>query len=272
MAHIQMNFYSQTLQKNANVIVFLPTQDADDYLFGSGNAKYDPAKKYQTLYLLHGSYGDCTDWSRLASVERYAQAHCLAVIMPSAENSAYLNMDMGEPYLDYIGRELPEFLQAMFPLSARREDNFIAGLSMGGYGCMRIGLEFPERYAAIASLSGGVEMQMLRTHGGPHMEKMDKNYQAAVYGEGSLDGTRGDLVYLLKENLSLGKPIPKLYMCIGTEDFLYPANETFYSKVKGLAEIKYEKFSGVHDWVFWDGHIQDVMNWLPLAGKKVRVS
>ena len=75
MAHIQMSFYSNALKKNANVMIFLPTQDADDYLFGSGNAKYDPDKKYQTLYLLHGSYGDCMDWGRLASVERYAQQY-----------------------------------------------------------------------------------------------------------------------------------------------------------------------------------------------------
>lgn len=269
MAHIQLNFYSNVLLKNANVSVFLPTQDADDFLFGSGNAKYSPAKKYQTLYLLHGSYGDCTDWSRFACVERYAQAHCLALVMPSGENSAYLNMNAGENYLDYIGRELPQFLQTIFPLSARREDNFIAGLSMGGYGCMRVGLEFPERFAAIASLSGALDMQDLREHGGPHMEKMDPHYKLAAFGEGSLQGTQNDLLCLLKSDLKKGKPIPKLYMTIGTEDFLYPVNEAFYSKAKELVDIHYEKYPGVHDWLFWDAHIQDALNWLPLAESKV---
>lgn len=269
MAHLQMNFYSASLQKNANVIIFLPTQDADDYLFGTGNAKYDPAKKYQTLYLLHGSYGDCMDWSRLASVERYAQAHCLAVVMPSGENSMYLNMDAGEPYLDYIGRELPAFLERLFPLSPRREDRFIAGLSMGGYGCLRIGLEFPGQYGAIASLSGGTDLQMLRENGGPHLEKMDKHYQSAVYGEQNLRGTRNDLVTLLQQDLAEGKALPRLYMTCGTEDFIFPANESFYNAVKDLVEIQYEKYPGVHDWNFWDTHIQDVMNWLPLANQKV---
>lgn len=269
MAHIQLNFYSNALQKNANVTVFLPTQDADDYLFGDGNTKYDPAKKYQTLYLLHGSYGDYTDWSRLACVERYAQAHCLAVVMPSGENSAYLNMNAGENYLDYIGRELPQFLQTVFPLSPRREDNFIAGLSMGGYGCMRVGLEFPERFAAIASLSGALDMQALREHGGPHMEKMDRGYSLAVYGDRNLHGSRDDLLCLLRDNLDKGKSLPKLYMTIGTEDFLYPVNEAFYAKAKELADIRYETYPGVHDWIFWDAHIQDVLNWLPLAEGKV---
>lgn len=269
MAHIQMSFYSNSLMKNANVMVFLPTQDADDYLFGSGNAKYCKDKKYQTLYLLHGSYGDCTDWSRLASVERYAQQHCLAVVMPSAENSSYLNMDAGEAYLDYIGKELPAFLQIMFPLSKKPEDNFIAGLSMGGYGCMRIGLEYPERFGAIASLSGALDMQMLRDSGGPHMEKMDKRYTAAVYGGKRLSGTRNDLAVLLKEDLAAGKKLPKLFMTVGTEDFIYPTNEAFYHEVGDLVDIQYRKHPGVHDWVFWDTYIQEVMDWLPLAGKKV---
>ena len=204
MAHIQMSFYSNALKKNANVMIFLPTQDADDYLFGSGNAKYDPDKKYQTLYLLHGSYGDCMDWGRLASVERYAQQHCLAVVMPSAENSSYLNMDYGEAYLDYIGRELPAFLRIMFPLSERREDTFIAGLSMGGYGAWRLGLEFPEQYGAIASLSGGMEMKKIHAGHSAHMDKMDRNYQAAVNGERNLNDPRNDLLQLLQQDIAEG--------------------------------------------------------------------
>lgn len=269
MAHIQLNFYSNELMKNSNVTVFLPTQDADDYLFGTGNAKYDSAKKYQTLYLLHGSYGDHSDWSRLSRVEQYAQAHCLAVVMPSGENSAYLNMDAGENYLNYIGRELPQFLQTIFPLSTQQKDNFIAGLSMGGYGCMRVGLEFPERFAAIASLSGALDMQFLREHGGPHMEKIDPAYKLAVYGNRSLRNSQDDLLYLLMHDLALGKSIPKLYMSVGTEDFLFPVNESFYSQAKKLTDICYETYPGVHDWLFWDAHIQDVMRWLPLANGKV---
>ena len=270
MAHIQLNYYSPALKKNANVIVFLPSQDADDYLFGTGNAKYDPAKKFQTLYLLHGSYGDYLDWSRISNVERYAQAHCLAVVMPSAENSSYMKLANGEDYTAFIGKELPAFLQTMFPLSSRREDNFIAGLSMGGYGCWRIGLAYPASFGAIASLSGGMDMQMLRESGGPHLEKMDKHYQAGVWGgRATIRGSRDDIVVMLKDAVEAGVDLPKLYMNCGTEDFIFPSNEAFYEQAKDLADIQYEKFPGVHDWNFWDSHIQDVMNWLPLANAKV---
>ncbi|MEG1873912.1 MAG: acetylesterase, partial [Ruthenibacterium sp.] len=88
MAHIQCSFFSPALQKNANAMVFIPTVSADDYLGDEPMPDYCAAdKKYQTLYLLHGSYGDCNDWVHLASVERYAQEACLAVVMPSGENS-----------------------------------------------------------------------------------------------------------------------------------------------------------------------------------------
>lgn len=131
MAHLDCSFYSPSLRKNAKLTVFLPTMSADDYLYNDGHPRYfAPGARYQTLYLLHGSYGDCMDWCLLANAERYAQDHCLAVVMPSGENSNYVDMAHGEEYLTYITKELPAFLTTLFPLSTKREDTFIAGLSM----------------------------------------------------------------------------------------------------------------------------------------------
>ena len=138
MAYMDCGFYSKSLMKNARILVFIPTMSADDYLTGNHADYYREHSKYQTLYLLHGSYGDCTDWTRFTNILRYAQERCLAVVMPSAENSCYINMAQGEPYLDYISLELPDFLSTLFPLSGKREDTFIAGLSMGGYGAFPV--------------------------------------------------------------------------------------------------------------------------------------
>ena len=228
MAHIQCNFFSQALQKNANVIIYLPTQDADDYLFGTGNAKYGRSRVYKTLYLLHGSYGDYMDWTRLANADRYAQEHNI------------------------------------FPLSDKREDTYIAGLSMGGYGAVRIGLEFPERFGAICSLSGGLDMDMLNTGDTTeaHMAKFDKNYMKAISPNEKMAGTRDDLLYLLKAQLDAGKPIPKLFMACGTEDFIFPSNEKFYAEASKLVPIDYTRAPGVHDWKFWDCHLQEALDWL----------
>lgn len=262
-----MSFYANALKKNANVMIFLPTQDADDYLFGSGNAKYDPDKKYQTLYLLHGSYGDCMDWGRLASVERYAQQHCLAVVMPSAENSSYLNMDYGEAYLDYIGRELPAFLRIMFPLSERREDTFIAGLSMGGFGALRNGLKYSDTYGAIVSLSAAIHMEAMAASpvaGTPFFTT--RSFIESCFGDPDkmLESDKNPF-WLAEDMARRGARFPDIYMACGDEDGLLPCNQKFADL---LEEKKiphtFEIGPDAHEWDFWDTYIQKGMDWLPI--------
>ena len=82
----------------------------------------------------------------------------MAVIMPEVQRSFYCDMTNGPRYFTYIVDELPALCQRLFRVSARREDNFVAGLSMGGYGAMKAALSRPERYAAAASFSGAVDV------------------------------------------------------------------------------------------------------------------
>ncbi len=129
MAHIDCSFFSTSLKKNAHVIVFIPTVSADDYLEERAVDYYKEEKRFPVLYLLHGSYGDCMDWSRFTGIERYAQEKGIAVIMPSGENSSYVNMESGEAYLTYITRELPEFLwEVTEPTAAHWRDPAIMAM------------------------------------------------------------------------------------------------------------------------------------------------
>lgn len=264
MAHIDCSFYSPSLKKNAHLIVFLPSVSADDYLEDRPVRYYDPETRFPTLYLLHGSYGDCMDWCLRTGIERYAQEKGVAVVMPSGENSSYVNMAHGEAYLEYIGRELPEFTRKIFPLSRKREETWLAGLSMGGYGAFRVGLEFPETFGRLAALSGALDMQALQNSGEAHATRMPASYKNAVFADfHKVTGTRDDLAVLLAEQLAAGRPVPPLYMTCGTEDFILPTNEAFYSKAVelGVSPV-FEKHPGVHNWDYWDGHIKDVLNWL----------
>ena len=265
MAHIDCSFYSASLLKNVHVIVFLPSVSADDYLEEREIHYFDEQTRFPTLYLLHGSYGDCMDWCLRTGIERYAQDKGVAVVMPSGENSSYVNMAHGERYLDYIGRELPEFMTRMFPLSKDRERTYIAGLSMGGYGAYRVGLAFPETFGHIAALSGALDMVALMSSGAPHVSKMPLNYRRATFEDVSaIPGTEDDLLVLLKRLREAGRPVPRLYMTCGTEDFIFPSNESFFAQATALGfDITYEKYPGVHGWDFWDSHIQDVLRWLP---------
>lgn len=262
MAHIQLNFFSDSLRKSTNVLVFIPTTGPDDYLFNKEEQFLLPDKKYQTLYLLHGSYDDYGSWTRNSRIENYAQEKCLAVVMPTVENSAYLDMEYGEKYQTYISKELPEFLSVILPLSTKKEDTFIAGLSMGGGGAFRFALTFPEKYQAAASLSGALNMKAVDNCA--HMDKMPLNYMRAIYGEKE----HCEVIDLL-ETAELEK-LPPLYMVCGTEDFILPANETFYEKAKEKEiDVIYEKYSGSHSWEFWDMYIRNVLDWMPLACKMV---
>jgi len=266
MAHLDCSFYSTSLKKNTRVLVFIPTMSADDFLSDNHINYYRNGAKYQTLFLLHGSYGDCNDWTHLSNIERYAQENCVSVVMPSAENSNYVNMAHGEPYLNYISQELPDFLGKLFPLSRKREDTFIAGLSMGGYGAFRLAFEHPETYACAASLSGALDKAALQDSTAPHIAKMPLTYRKAVFADiKKVRGSENDLTVVLKKQITKGVDLPKLYMTCGTEDFIFPSNNEFYEEAKDLPiDLTYMKYQGIHDWNYWDTHIRDVLDWLPL--------
>ena len=254
MAHIQMNYFSNALKQNTDVQIFLPSPEPDDYLFGDLGKYRQKGKKYQALYLLHGSYDDGNSWVRKANIERYANEHSIAVIMPSAENSMYQNMEYGNSYETFIAEELPSFIEKLLPVSGKREDRFIAGLSMGGGGAFRMAFLYPEKYMAAASLSGGLGMEAVQ--GSAHLQKMPESYLRAI-------GKRSDV-----EELIAGctpEKLPGLYMTCGTEDFILPGNRRFYEAAadKGI-QVVYEEYPGTHSWEFWDKHIQDVLRWFPL--------
>ena len=133
MALIQVNFMSKALLRTVTVNVILPV---DKFSMADQAERED--KPYKTLYLLHGIFGNYTDWVTGTDIVRLAQARDLAVVMPSGENGFYLDQpDQGRNYAAFIGEELVNITRKMFPLSRKREDTFIGGLSMGGYGAIR---------------------------------------------------------------------------------------------------------------------------------------
>ena len=113
------------------------------------------------LYLLHGLSDDHTAWHRYTAVGRYAEKAGLAVVMPAVHRSFYTNEAHGHRYWDFVSEELPGVVHEFFRVTDRPEETFVAGLSMGGYGALKLALTHPERYAAAASLSGGLDLRRL---------------------------------------------------------------------------------------------------------------
>lgn len=164
---LNCQYYSTALQHNTQIQVIIPTPEGQEQITGEETKKrYDYKKGLPVVYLLHGAYGDCSSWVRFSNIERYAQSHQIVAVMASVENSFYQNMYHGNPYFTYITEELPAFVTALFPVSEKREDTFVAGFSMGGYGAWYVGLSCPERYSKIAGMSAAMDIAELGNSAG----------------------------------------------------------------------------------------------------------
>lgn len=242
MAFFQCQFFSEALQITASMNVILPQVK-------------EQGKLFPTLYLLHGLSDDHTAWSRQTSIERYATARGLAVVMPAVNRSFYADMSFGAKYWTFISEELPEIARSFFPLSPLKENNYVAGLSMGGYGAMKLALTFPERFAAAASLSGAVDVVRLRSidFGG------DILFTFRELGE--LENSSNDL-FTLAQQAAGKETLPRLYQCCGTEDFLYEDNIRYRDHCRKLGlPLTYEEEPGDHEWGYWDHKIAAVIDW-----------
>ena len=154
MALLNCDVFSDVLGLSTSLTVILP-QATTTQIGMTGNARdADPP----LLYLLHGLSDDHTIWLRRTSIERYVAPLGLAVVMPQVHRSFYTDEVYGNRYWTFLSEELPELVHGFFRLSRRRADTFVAGLSMGGYGAMKWALRCPERFAAVASLSGAVDI------------------------------------------------------------------------------------------------------------------
>ena len=263
MAFFDCSFHSDALGKACTMKVILPQRAATQI----GMESVAGRELYPVLYLLHGLSDDHTIWSRRTSIERYAAAYPLAVVMPDGDRSFYMDMAHGGRYDAFLTQELPSLVCDFFPISRRREDTFIAGLSMGGFGALKSALKYPERYAAGAGISSvlGIDFLYRNSLVTDHREFDD------VFGSEERWRESDDNPYRRAEQLAaMDGPRPKLLQICGTEDFLYADNLRFRDHLRRLGAFDYEYFEGpgVHCWEFWDQEIQRVLRWLPLAGKR----
>ena len=261
MALLHCNFMSRSLGRPVPIQVVLPT---DKMAGPQGQAPQGP---FKTLYLLHGIFGDETDWVCGTRLQSWAQDRNLAVVMPAGENSFYVdNPRASRLYGTYIGKELVDFTRRTFPLSAKREDTFIGGLSMGGFGAIVNGLQNPETFGAVCALSSALILDsMMENKEYTDFLMTNKGYYESVFGD--LDQVRGsDMDYdALAEKVAKEPVKPRFYIACGTEDGLIGVNRAFRDHLQGLGfDVTYEEGPGVHDWYFWDKYILKAMEWLPL--------
>ena len=259
MALIQVNYVSNALQRTVPLQVILPVDKL------TPDHQLPAEKKFKTLYLLHGFLGNYTDWVSGTRIQRWAEERDLCVVMPSGDNAFYVDRpETLNNYGRFIGEELVEITRRMFPLSRKREDTFIGGLSMGGYGAVRNGLKYHETFGSVISFSGVLQpFEALEKAPADY----DTSFEVGTFGDlkqaAVSDKNPTWLVHALagKQNAAL----PRVYIACGTEDMLLAHSRAFYEllKTKGF-DVTYEEGPGDHDWDFWDTYIKKAIDWLPL--------
>ena len=261
MALLHVDFFSDVLGMCAEMDVILPEKTSGQ--IGMEGVRKDG--KYPVLYLLHGMSDDHTIWQRRTSIERYASECGIAVVMPSTHLGWYTDMAVGFNWWTYISRELPEICRSFFPyMSDKREDTFVAGLSMGGYGALKCGLLAPETFCAAAALSGALDAVDVMHR---NTDSEGRRYWEDIFGPADkVAGTDNDL-FFVAERLAAqpDAKMPDLYIWCGTEDFLYDQNVRMHAHLESLNyNLTYEESAGDHQWKYWDEKIQTVLKWLPI--------
>ena len=261
MATLTMHYYSKVLNAVETVSAILPT----DHLFAQPDRSYRQGP-WRTIYLLHGFSGNHTQWLYESGIQQWAAQYGYAVIMPSGSNSFYLdNEDTQVNYGQFIGEELVEVTRKMFPLSQKREDTVIGGLSMGGYGAIRNGLRYPDTFGAILGLSSAmiVDEVSAMTPDWPGNHFAPYGYYRHTFGDPkALIGSDKDPRFLAKA-LADQNNKPLLFLACGSDDDLFDRSESFHTY---LDSIHYPHAwwvkPGKHDFSFWNLSMPAGLEWL----------
>ena len=240
MAYCELHYFSKALGKQTAATVLLP----------EGEGKAGP---FPVLYLLHGLSDDHTIWHRRTSIERYVADLPLIVVMPDGGRGFYTNAVEGFAYETAIIEDLIGYIDRMLPTRAERQGRCIGGLSMGGYGALKLALRHPERFCSAVSHSGALAFG----HGsGPENRHQSPEF-VRILGPDPAGGPND--LYALAENIDR-KNLPALRIDCGVEDFLIDDNRAFIAHLSrlGIAH-EYEEFPGKHEWGYWDEHVREAL-------------
>ncbi|MCX6938565.1 MAG: alpha/beta hydrolase family protein [Verrucomicrobia bacterium] len=250
MALSTLHWFSPILDKQTTAQVILPE---------SGKPPF------ATFYLLHGLSDDSSIWLRRTRIEHYVRDLPLIVVMPDGYRSFYTRPPAGPDFAAHIGVELPDCIERHFQARPERSARAVGGLSMGGYGALRVGLAHADRFCSANSHSGAVGWSALNlqndfaTH--PSLHGYGADFQRelrAIFGDDPR-GTEHDVAWLARR-AQASDQLPRLLLDCGTEDFLLEDNRAFHARL--LAEEvphHYREFPGAHDWDYWDLHVREAL-------------
>jgi len=239
MAFATINYFSNALGKASSVNVVFPE---------------DPElpRPWSAYYLLHGLSDDHTIWMRRTSVERHVAGLPLVLVMPDGGRGWYTNAVDGLAYEDDLIKDVVGLIDRTFPVKAERAGRAIGGLSMGGYGAVKLGLKHHDRFASVNSHSGALDLG-----GDPERVRLLGKEFGMIFGPNFKGGPEDPMTIV--EKVDHGR-LPALRIDCGTGDFLLAENRMFHEHLERLhIPHEYQEFPGGHDWGYWDQHVQEAI-------------
>ena len=260
MISINTRFESIVLKTQVEVEVYLPNPENFMHQVTDFKERYTFAP-FKTLFLLHGLMDSGRQWIENTSIARIAQDAGIALVIPSCGNNFYVNTIYGMAYSDFLSQELIGFVRAMFPLSEKREDNYIWGISMGGYGALRQAFMHPEMFSRAIAMSPTSDVEFSARFATAMGVKTDY-----IIGDWrTLDGSGLDLKVIAAQAVreAGAENIPQMLMIIADQDHMVRDNTAFRDCITklGIAN-EFHTYPGDHTWRFWDAHVQKCIDWL----------
>jgi len=264
MISFDCRFESIILRTQVEVKVFLPNPENFMNVVTDYRQRYT-FEPFKTVFLLHGLMDSAQQWVENTCITRLAQDAGLALVIPSCGNNFYVNTIYGPAYSDFIEKELMGFVQALFPLSDKREDNYIWGISMGGYGALRQGFVNPQLFSKVIAMSPTSDIEFTARFA--YAMGVDPEYVIGSWK--NLPGSELDLHTMADQNAGRVQEIPEMLLIIADQDYMVRDNSKFQEKLRDLGyKNEIRMYPGEHTWGFWSSHVEECIHWLTQDGEK----
>jgi putative tributyrin esterase len=238
MACATLNFHSPALAKACSMTVIVP----------EGSVGQPP---FPVCYLLHGLSDDHTSWARHTSIERHVAGLPLIVVMPDGGRGFYCDAVDGPAYERHLLDDVIGFVDRTFHTMPERQGRVIGGLSMGGYGAIKLALKYPQLFCSAVSHSAALDVQ----------RRLERPEVAAemrrIFGPAPGGGPNDPYALAATIDRTL---LPALRLDCGLEDGLLEENRAFHRHLEQLGiPHEYAECPGAHTWEYWDCHIQEAL-------------
>lgn len=245
MAWISAAFRSEILKMPVEAEILVPQP---------GYKTLSQYENYKVMILLHGANNDRAEWLLKSQIYDLVRELPVVVFMPSGKNSFYVNTWNGYDYMDFIAKEIPEFIKKHFHVSRDRCDWLIAGASMGGYGAAVCGLNHVEQFGNIGIFSGALDLDYEQMRESPYRFDLILGDDWDKITESSYN------VFKVCREISKEER-PRIFLCCGKQDFLYSMNERFYREIKSGYDVTYMEGDGSHDFAYWNERLKEMIPW-----------